>query len=210
MTTARAGRPRPATYEDLRAVPGHQVAEILGGELVVLPRPTGQHATASDSVFSRAHRRYDDGDDGPGGWWIRHEVELLLGPDVLVPDLVGWRRSRMPRPPSGPFQVLAPDWVCEVLSAPTRGVDRVRKMRTYAREGVAHAWLVDPEARTIEVFALAEGSWRLVVAHEGEETVRAEPFPEAPIGLPRLWGERPGGPASPQDPSAGSPPGGAP
>ena len=58
-----------------------------------------------------------------------------------------------------------------------------------AREGVAHAWLVDPVARTLEVYRLAEGRWVLLSAHEGTEVVRAEPFEELEIVLSDLWVE---------------------
>lgn len=51
------------------------------------------------------------------------EQELHLGsePDIIVPDLAGWRRDRMPRiPRDDAFIKLPPDWVCEVLSPSTQ------------------------------------------------------------------------------------------
>ena len=94
-------------------------------------------------MHSRARRCTSDlsntfqfGRGGLGGWWIIFEPELHLGEDILVPDLAGWRRERMPDYPDTAFVSLPPDWVCEVLSASTRRLDLQEKRPVYAREGV--------------------------------------------------------------------------
>jgi Uma2 family endonuclease len=121
---------------------------------------------------------FDRGAGGPGGWVILDEPELHLGPepDILVPDLAGWRRERMPEMPDAPFVTLAPDWLCEVLSESTEGIDRAEKVPVYAREGVAFVWLVDPLLHTLEVLRLDGTSFRLFATFRGEACVRAEPF----------------------------------
>ena len=81
---------------------------------------------------------FDRGRGGPGGWWIIDEPELHLGEEVVVPDLAGWRRERMPDYPHTAYVSLAPDWVCEVISASTRRLDLHGKRPVYAREGVGH------------------------------------------------------------------------
>jgi Uma2 family endonuclease len=182
---------RRATYEDLLAVPETQVAEIVAGELHATPRPAGPHSLAASTLAAEIGGAFLRGRGGPGGWWIIVEPELHLGPDVLVPDLAGWRRDRLPIYPEEAFVEVAPDWVCEVLSPRTLMLDRVRKLPAYAREGVAHAWLVDPVARTLEVFRLQTGSWMLVSAHAGDEEVRAVPFEAFTLPLPALWNRGP-------------------
>jgi hypothetical protein len=88
-------------------------------------------------------------------------AELHLGEDVVVPDLAGWRRERMRRLPDEPALTLAPDWVCEVISPSTARVDRAQKLPIYSREQVAWLWLVDPLARTLEIFRLQDDAWKL-------------------------------------------------
>jgi Uma2 family endonuclease len=127
------------------------------------------------------------GRGGPGGRWILFEPELHLGDEVLVPDLAGWRRSRMPTLPDTAYFTLPPDWVCEVLSPGTARLDRQKKLAIYAREGVARTWLVDPIQRTLEVLRLEGGHWVIVAIHADQETVRAEPFDAIALELPRLW-----------------------
>ncbi|HEY3356193.1 MAG TPA: Uma2 family endonuclease [Polyangia bacterium] len=187
---SKARETGPATYDDLLKVPDTMVAEILDGELYATPRPASPHAHTASMMAADLISRFGHppGDPGvPGGWWILIEPELHLGPDVIVPDLAGWRRERMPLMPNAPFFTLAPDFVSEIAS-PRRGrVDRVKKLPIYAREGVRHAWIVDPLERTLEVLGLEGGRWVLLATHGGDERVRAEPFAAIELDLARWW-----------------------
>ena len=93
----------------------------------------------------------------------------------------------MPRAPADAFITLAPDWICEVLSKSTEALDRGQKLRIYAREGIAHAWLVDPLAHTLEVLSLDAGRWTQLGRYEGEARVRASPFDAVELELSALW-----------------------
>jgi Uma2 family endonuclease len=179
----------PATCEDLLAVPDHRVGEILDGELHVTPRPSPRRASASSGLGGVLHGPFDRGRGGPGGWWILDEPELHLGQDVVVPDLGGWRRTRLPQLPHEAFFQLAPDWVCEVLSPATAAMDRTKKLAVYAREGVSHAWLVDPIARTLEVLRLESGHWTIVSTGSGTDVVKVEPFEALELDLTLLWAD---------------------
>jgi len=181
---------RRATYDDLLAVPDHLVAEILDGELHVSPRPAAPHAAAHTYLLGALVSTLGGGGSGPpadAAWWFLTEPELHFADDVLVPDIAGWRRARLPAIPDAAFMTLAPDWVCEVVSPSTARIDRAKKMPIYAREGVRHAWLVDPLARTLEVYRLDGASWLLVVTHAGDGAVRAEPFDAAELEMARWW-----------------------
>ena len=187
MSHPARGR-RPATYDDLLAVADHLVAEILDGELYASPRPAVPHALATSGLGYDLIGPFDRGRGGPGGWWILVEPELHLSDDVVVPDLTGWRRTRVPDLPRGAFLQIAPDWVCETLSPSTERIDRGKKLAIYAREGVAHVWLLNPIAETLEAYRLQEGHWLLLVTHTGDVTARIEPFDAIEIELWRLWG----------------------
>jgi Uma2 family endonuclease len=167
---------RPASYADLAALPAHVVGEIVGGELHASPRPAARHAAVSSLLGSELTGPFWKSRGGPGGWIILDEPELHLGADVLVPDLAGWRRTRMPELPDVAAFTLAPDWAAEVLSASTARLDRVGKLPVYAREGVGHVWLIDPLAQTLEVFKLDGARYALILTAGGDAVVRAASF----------------------------------
>lgn len=185
---SRVGHParRKATYADVLAAPTHLVAEIVDGVLSTQPRPAARHAFASSALGGELHGPFMRGRGGPGGWILLDEPELHLAEDVLVPDLAGWRRERLPALDVSAIDV-APDWVCEVLSPSTTGRDRAAKLPAYAKAGVLHAWLVDPVARTLEVLRRVAEHWVIVGTHHGDAVVHAEPFVELSLELTALW-----------------------
>jgi Uma2 family endonuclease len=183
--------PKRASYADLVALPENKVGEIVDGTLFASPRPAARHALAASALGAELSGPLQFGRGGPGGWWILFEPELHLVEDVMVPDLAGWRRERMPEVPDEAFFTLAPDWVCEVLSPSTAKLDLALKLPRYAKAGVAHAWLVEPKNRTLEVFDLGSGAPVLVSAFAGEDRVRAPPFESVEIALGLLWGGEP-------------------
>ena len=178
---------RRATYQDVLDAPAHRVAEIIDGVLYTQPRPASPHALATSSLGSDLTAAFQFGRGGPGGWWIIDEPELHLDEDILVPDLAGWRRERMPDYPDVAYFTLAPDWVCEVLSASTRKIDLHGKRPIYAREGVAHLWLIDPVDRTLEAFELRNGKWVLIATATDDDSVQVRPFEAITFSLADLW-----------------------
>jgi Uma2 family endonuclease len=178
---------RRATYEDLLAVPKHLVAEIIDGNLAIQPRPGSRHARAAFSLGGELHGPFCRGKGGPGGWVLPREPELHLHGDVLVPDLAGWRRTRMPELPDAAAFELAPDWICEVLSPSTAATDRAEKMPIYARERVTHLWLVDPIARTLEALVLDGARWSVLGTWPDDAKLRVDPFEAFELELAGLW-----------------------
>jgi Uma2 family endonuclease len=157
---------RPEVVRGYLDAPEHLVAEVLDGELLLMSRPRRQHAHGASRLGVVLGGPFDFGVGGPGGWIFLDEPELHLGPrpDIVVPDLAGWRRERIPSDflaENAPAHVeQAPDWVCEVLSDSTEATDRGTKMRIYRREGVGHLWLLDARRRTLEVWKLDGERWR--------------------------------------------------
>ncbi|MFM9968059.1 MAG: Uma2 family endonuclease [Burkholderiales bacterium] len=176
-----------STYEDILALPEHVVGEIIQGVLRTHPRLAPKHALAYSSLGIELGGPFQHGKNGPGGWWILDEPELHLGTDVLVPDLAGWRRARMPHLPDAAWFKLAPDWICEILSPSTAKVDRVEKLPIYAYSGVAHCWLVDPDLKTLEVFENRNGKWLLLNVLENNASVSQPPFDAIAFDLASLW-----------------------
>lgn len=180
---------KPSLYEQLLALPEPMTGEILNGELYAMPRPSGRHGVVERGLSFNLSGPFDFGRGGPGGWWIipEPEVHFVRDVEVAVPDLAGWRRTRMPAIPDDHRFEIAPDWVCEILSPSTAKKDRVVKLPLYARHGVAHVWLVDPLAQTLEAFTLCEGHWLLLAALKDDEPVAVPPFDAVAFSLADLW-----------------------
>jgi len=179
-----------ATYEDLLHLGQDVRAEIIAGHVVVTPAPLPRHSNSQGSLrrFIGGPFHDDDGRGGPGGWWIFVEVDVRLAAhDIVRPDLAGWRRDRLPRPGNiRPIEV-PPDWVCEVCSPSTEAQDRVTKRALYAKHGVTHYWIVDPEARTVEALELQAGRWVELGAWDDTAMARIPPFSEVELELARLF-----------------------
>jgi len=180
---------RSTPYEQLLALPENLVGEIIGGQLHTQPRHAGPHGVAETSLGATLLPPFQRGKDGPGGWWIlvEPEVHFIRDTEVAVPDLAGWRRERMPVIPEDHRFEVVPDWVCEILSPSTVKKDRILKLPLYARYGVAHAWLLDPVARTLEAFELREGAWTLIGSLKDEDAVCLAPFAAISFSLAELW-----------------------
>jgi len=180
-------KPRPATYADIEALAPNIVGEIAFGVLHTHPRPAPRHGVVSSILGYQVMGAFQFGSGGPGGWIFIDEPELHLGPHVLVPDIAGWRRERLPKLPETAFIETPPDWVCEVLSPSTQQFDRTDKLAIYAAFGVGHCWYVDPLAKTLEVFALTDGKWLIAATFKDADPVTAPPFEAHTFALNVLW-----------------------
>jgi len=178
---------RRATYADVLAAPPDMVAEIIDGALVTHPRPRPRHAVAHSALGTEISDPYQRGRGGPGGWVFLTEPELSLGAHLVVPDIAGWRRERLTELPETNWIETPPDWVCEIISPSTEYYDRTAKRRIYGEAGVAHLWLLDPDAQLLEAFGLVEGRWLLNGTAAGDEQVSLEPFDAISFPLMSLF-----------------------
>jgi Uma2 family endonuclease len=182
---------RPATYADLLDLPENVVGQIIDGEMVVSPRPAPPHAIATSHLGGELTGPYSRGRGGPGGWLILDEPELHLDDQILVPDLAGWVRERMPQAPSTAWFELRPDWICEVLSPSTAVLDRTRKQGIYREHKVPWLCFVDPSAHTVEVLKLSGEGWLVAGAYGGDGEKRIPPFDAVAIDIGALWDSPP-------------------
>ena len=190
------------------------ISEILDGQLVESPAPSreaeavkrslanelvralgtagvsgagGAGATTGGAVGATVGANGALGSVGRVGWLIFPDPQVRLGKSLVVPDLAGWRRARLPHPPSDNRFVSVPDWLCEVLSPATAVLDRTRKLNIYANQGVCWVWMIDPGNRTVEVLWLEGDEWVLAGAFGGDDRVRVSPFDGIELDLAELW-----------------------
>ncbi len=189
MSTAK----KLATREDLFAR-GDERMEIVAGALVEKLAPSYDHSDtqlgAGTFLRSRFHRGGGGDGSAPGGWWIVTECEIELAPsEIYRPDLVGWRRDRVPHRPQGRCITIRPDWVAEVLSPSNASTDVVLKFRVYQRAQVPHYWTIDPAERILTVYRNTGHAFEVALTAGPGETVRAEPFDAVPLPVGILFGD---------------------
>ncbi len=173
-----------ATIADLEALPEGLNGQLIDGVLYVTSRPGMPHTVAITNLivelgpFMKDRKR---------GWVIAFEPALKFGKNILVGDVSGWRRERMPVIPDDNPLELAPDWVCEGLSPSTARIDRGRKREIYAKAKVSHLWFLDPVHQTIEVLGLRGGGYQVLASAGGDERGRFPPFETVEIDLSIFW-----------------------
>ncbi len=185
----------PFTVADLFAIPEEaRRHELIDGEIVEKGAATGEHGNAQSALTTELRRPFDRRPGGslPGGWWFASEVEILFGDDVCRPDVVAWRRERVPERPRGTPVAVRPDWTCEILSTNRRN-DLVRKKHVYHRHQVGHYWIVDPVEETLAVYRWHPDGYLEILAAERAERVRAEPFEAIELSVGVLFGDEPEG-----------------
>ena len=180
-----------ATYRDVLDAPEGLRAEIVEGNLYLQPRPASPHGYVSDIIASELIYQFQRDKGGPGGWWIKVEPEIHFEgekPNVLDPDLAGWRKERLPVYPNVKFMTLVPDWVCEIASPSTARRDRGTKSDVYLAQGVTHYWILDPLGRTLEAFERSDGGrWVRLGAWGEDDTASVAPFDAVTLDLAELW-----------------------
>ena len=177
----------PLTYQDYVELPedGRRY-EIIEGDLDVSPSPMVRHQIVVTNLLLllATHVR-----ERSLGLVVASPVDLILSEtNVVVPDLMFISTQRRSVVTARAVEGV-PDLAIEIISPSSERKDRSTKALLYARFGVPHYWILDPEQRTFEAFVLDGATYRLASRGEDDATVRAEPFPDLAITLTTVWSE---------------------
>lgn len=188
---ARSSRRGTATTSDLLAIPeDRRYHELIAGEIVPKATPSAEHGTAQrrlGELVGPFDRR--PGARWPGGWWLMTEVEVQFEEhETYRPDVVGWRRDRVPERPRGNPITARPDWIAEIVSPSNSGTDRVTKLNAYHRFEVPHYWILDPADETLSAFRWTATGYLLVLAARTGDRVRVEPFDAIELDVAEIFG----------------------
>ena len=154
------------TYDDYLRAPAGLRYELLEGELRMTPSPSIQHQTVLKRLGRILMEQLED--KGLGEVFLAPCDVVLSEHNVVQPDILFIANDRLGIIGKANVQG-APDLVIEILSQSTESWDRVSKRRVYSLYGVHEYWLVDPDAKTIEIAARAAGALSTVgVYHAGE------------------------------------------
>jgi Uma2 family endonuclease len=164
------------TYRDLQAMPNDgKRYELIDGEVYMTPSPNRKHQEAVGNLYTALRAFASKG--SLGKVYLAPFDVVLDERNVLQPDLLFVRQPRL-AVVEETHVAGAPDLVVEVLSRGTASYDRETKLQLYARAGVSEVWLVDPDARTVEVLNLGSDSRYVLTARlAGEATIPSAVLP---------------------------------
>ena len=160
------------TYADLeRMADDGGRYELYDGEVSVVPSPVPLHQI----VAYRLGDALDEYRRNAGGLVFLAPLDVVFSEsNTAQPDVLFFARDRAHLIDLRKAIRVPPDLAIEVLSPGTEAVDRGRKMRMFARFGVREFWLVDPDAKRIEIYRLTEGGYGPALeAGEGDMAVSA-------------------------------------
>ena len=163
------------TYEDYKSLPESETKryELLGGDLVMIPSPTEYHQRISRNLVFILWRFVQERDLGQV---YDAPLDVVFGVgeerEVVQPDILYISKQRSQIITEEEIQG-APDLVIEILSPATADRDRTYKRTLYARHGVKEYWIVDPEAKTVEVLVLGKRGFERAAAYGEADRLRS-------------------------------------
>lgn len=173
------------TYRDYEALPNDgRRYEIHEGELSVIAAPGSRHQILSTRLAAALHVHVHARSLGVV---VAAPFDVILTDTTIVePDIIYVASDRLGQISERGFEG-PPTLVVEILSPSTARSDRTTKMQLYARHGVPWYWLVDPDARTVEVYRLTESAYALAARVAGDEPLSVEPLPDLVVAPESLW-----------------------
>jgi Uma2 family endonuclease len=172
------------TYSDYAALPDDgRRYELHWGELSVTPAPGTRHQGAIVVLITLLHEHVRA--RGLGKVFVAPTDCILSNVTVVQPDILYIATDRLATISERGIEG-APTLVVEVLSPSTARLDRDRKMKLYAEHGVPYYWIVDPESRSVEAYALTGTAYALAgrVMHE---PAALPPFADLTIDPESIW-----------------------
>jgi Uma2 family endonuclease len=183
LQTAKA----PVTWEQYAAMPqdGKQ-HQVIGGELIVSPAPRFLHQEVAGALYRHLCDFVYANELGKVAY---APVDVILSDtDIVQPDILFVGKQRL--------DIIAdqvkgpPDLVVEVLSPSTVRLDTETKLALYARSGVPHYWIVNPDDRVVIAYQLSGEKYERVGLHQGDDAFAPALFEGLTLPLAEIWPRR--------------------
>lgn len=187
MWAVKVVRPR-VSYSDLERAPedGRRY-ELYDGEVFVVPAPVRRHRVVQQLIaemlgaYALRH----------GGFAVDSPIDIVFSEyDVLQPDVVYFSAERAHLVDLDRVIRDAPDLCVEVVSPSTAAPDRGRRMQLFARYGVREYWIVDPVARSIEVYRLLGSAYGLLLEASGDTLMTTPMLADGSVRAASLFPSR--------------------
>ncbi len=172
------------TYHDYLQFPEDSRYEIIDGDLFRLSASTPYHQKVSRNLAFQLHQYVKEKNLGET---LKAPCDVLLSEtDVVQPDILFISKDHLSIIKEANIQG-APDLAVEILSPASEKRDRGAKQKLYARAGVIESWIVDPTAKTVEVFSLGESGYQRINLFNHTDTLCSPLFPGLSISLSNVF-----------------------
>ena len=173
---------RRYTIKDIYALPEGVRAELIDGQLWYMASPTRTHQKINGEMhlavanYIRAHGGQCEVYIPPFAVFLYGDESTYLEPDLTVicdPSKLEERGC-----------IGAPDWVVEILSPSSSGLDCTKKLLKYRDAGVREYWIISPEKRIIIVYVFADKKEQERTAiYSFDDTVPCSLWPDFSVRL---------------------------
>ncbi len=172
------------TYHDYVQLPDDKRYELVEGELFLVPAPRLYHQRILGKLWTSL---YSHAEANQLGEVFLAPCDVLFSEATVVqPDLLFVSCERKGILTDANIQG-SPDLVVEILSPSTGQRDLGLKRNLYARYGVREYWIVDPDAKTIEVLSLTETGYRTDAVVPWTGTLNSPLFPALDLALTHIF-----------------------
>jgi Uma2 family endonuclease len=166
------------TIEDYMRLDDDNRYELIGGKLIMVPRPQWKHQKISGALHAQFLNFLNQNPIGEVLW----DLDVHLGDKVVRPDVLFIPKKHIEILGES-FPNAAPDLVIEVLSPSSESHDRKTKSKLYFENGVKEYWVVDPQQKTVEVFTAGEKNWTWIGVFDQEDVLTTSLLPGLEIRL---------------------------
>lgn len=167
--------------------------ELIDGVLCELEKPSARHQKVVNAIADQLQAFLEGKSAGMICTPMRtclfsrpdtlsEEIDTVVYPDILV-ACDGLKID-------GGWYSGAPDMVIEVLSPDTQRRDRIDKFKLYERARVKEYWLVDPDAKTVQVYLLEGETYQLTEVYTAQNVAKVNVLPGCFVELSKVFGKK--------------------
>ena len=173
------------TFEQFRQLPDDgKRYELARGEVHLTPSPTTKHQIVLGRLYASLEAYLSK---NPLGRLLIAPLDVRLSADTaLQPDLLFIANANAAIIQEDYIRGT-PDLVVEILSPSTTAHDRATKSPLYAEAGVGEMWIIDPQAKTVEILKLQGSKYLVEAALAGSRALTSTCFPGWELPLPDLF-----------------------
>jgi Uma2 family endonuclease len=166
-------KPPKTILEVYQNLPEGTLAQLINNQIIMSPAPSDPHQKVLDKIYRRLGDFVEE--KGLGETRVAPYDVYLNRRNAFQPDIIFIANENLHKIKNDGFHG-APDLVIEILSPGTWRIDKEDKKYEYERSGVKEYWMVEPDDKSTEGFALVNGEFQPLPVEPGTISFHLFPF----------------------------------